>query len=499
MVVLVAVALLSLAALTFGEMMLVERQAAELAARQVQARALTDSGVAMAALFASQPLETLAQSGGLYNNSSQFQHQVVIDANTPHDRGCFTIVAPDMDSQGNYSGIRYGFEDESAKINLNALALIDAKYPGQNIGRQILMNLPGMTEDIADSILDFIDADDDPRDEGAESQVYTGLDPPYSPKNGPLDNLEELLLVRTPYGNSITPPMLFGVDANRNGSADPEEPDPSTIGIDDSDGSMDRGWSAYLTLWGMEANISSSGTARVNVNQSDLQQLYTQLSQVLDEPSAAFIVACRLSSSGPTTPGSTAGAGGSTGAAKSSSGPAKSSGGGGAAGGARRDRSLHFGRPTRSHQVRVVQVYFAPGLDRGPGFGGDRQWTDGHCQGSVPPGLFHEHLPSHAHGQSDHAKRDGGLRTDQHQPGLEPRAVEHPRNDFGRRPADYLATADGPVSGRSQPATSDLDPHRGDRGLGDDEDTGALYLWGWECLQSANRRLFRPRWPRCPS
>ncbi len=330
-VVLVAVALLSLAALTFGEMMLVERQAAELAARQVQARALTDSGVAMAALFASQPLETLAQSGGLYNNSSQFQHQVVIDANTPHDRGCFTIVAPDMDSQGNYSGIRYGFEDESAKINLNALALIDAKYPGQNIGRQILMNLPGMTEDIADSILDFIDADDDPRDEGAESQVYTGLDPPYSPKNGPLDNLEELLLVRTPYGNSITPPMLFGVDANRNGSADPEEPDPSTIGIDDSDGSMDRGWSAYLTLWGMEANISSSGTARVNVNQSDLQQLYTQLSQVLDEPSAAFIVACRLSSSGPTTPGSTAGAGGSTGAAKSSSGPAKSSGGGGAA------------------------------------------------------------------------------------------------------------------------------------------------------------------------
>ncbi len=40
-----------------------------------------------------------------------------------------------------------------------------------------------------------------------------GLDPPYAPRNGPMETIEELLLVR-----GVTPELLFGVDANHNGS-----------------------------------------------------------------------------------------------------------------------------------------------------------------------------------------------------------------------------------------------------------------------------------------
>jgi hypothetical protein len=289
-VVLVVIAMLSLAALTFGQMMLVERRAANLSARMVQARTLTDSGVDLIRVFASQDQETLDDAGGLYNNTAQFQGVLVVPGERPHDRGRFAVVSPALDGQGNYAGIRFGLEDESAKINLNALVQLDEQHPGENVGRQILMGLPGMTENIADSILDWIDMDDEPREYGAESDYYNGLNPPYSPKNGPLESVEELLLVE-----GMTPGLLFGVDANRNNQVDSEEPDPSTVGTGISDGSMTRGWSAYLTLWSMEANVNpSTGSPRVNLNQEDMQQLYTQLTAALDEPTAAFIVACRM-------------------------------------------------------------------------------------------------------------------------------------------------------------------------------------------------------------
>lgn len=48
---------------------------------------------------------------------------------------------------------------------------------------------------IADSIQDWVDRDDNPRINGAESDFYQGLNPPYMAKNGPIDDLSELLLI----------------------------------------------------------------------------------------------------------------------------------------------------------------------------------------------------------------------------------------------------------------------------------------------------------------
>jgi general secretion pathway protein K len=58
---------------------------------------------------------------------------------------------------------------------------------------------------IVNSILDWIDPDDNMRNQGAESEYYQGMDPPYFAKNGPIDDLSELLLIK-----GITPDLYLG-------------------------------------------------------------------------------------------------------------------------------------------------------------------------------------------------------------------------------------------------------------------------------------------------
>ncbi len=48
---------------------------------------------------------------------------------------------------------------------------------------------------IVDSILDWVDRDDNTRVNGAESDFYQGLTPPYVAKNGPIDDPSELLFI----------------------------------------------------------------------------------------------------------------------------------------------------------------------------------------------------------------------------------------------------------------------------------------------------------------
>jgi len=58
---------------------------------------------------------------------------------------------------------------------------------------------------IIGSILDWRDPDSHTHLSGAESDYYEGLDPPYFAKDGPIDDLTELLLVR-----GVTPAMYWG-------------------------------------------------------------------------------------------------------------------------------------------------------------------------------------------------------------------------------------------------------------------------------------------------
>jgi hypothetical protein len=280
--VLVVIALLSLAGYTFSEMMLAEHEATVLNGRAVQAHALADSGLDMTRLLLAQTPDMREQAGGVYDNPAQFQGILVVDDEMPQGRGRFTIVSSRIE-EGAPGGIRYGLEDESTRLNLNILLAVDKAEQGA--GRKLLMGLPGMTEDVADSILDWIDPDDEIREFGAELNEYAQLSPPYAPKNGPLETIEELLLVR-----GVTPWLLFGVDGNRNGMADMHE----GLAIEEtSDGSENRGWSGYLTLYSAESNVNLQGMSRIDLNGDDLEALYNQILEVGGADWAGFIIAYR--------------------------------------------------------------------------------------------------------------------------------------------------------------------------------------------------------------
>ncbi len=297
-VVLVVITLLALGALTFSELMMAEREGAEVAVLQSQTRALADSGVEMIRMFLAQDAQVQQQSGGYYDNPSQFRGVGVIYEAGPHGVGRFTVVAPAMDSDGRLAGIRYGLEDESTKLNLNTVLEADKKL-GKNAGRRMLMALPGMTEDVADAILDWIDLDDEPRDYGAEIESYAALSPAYATKNGPLDTLEELLLVR-----GVTPSLLFGIDTNRNHLVDRAE-SAGTMIVDagNSEGTMEFGWAAYLTIHGrgQEPNLRPDGQPKIDIareaaSEEDRKKLYDDLASVLDPEWAKFIIFWRQGS-----------------------------------------------------------------------------------------------------------------------------------------------------------------------------------------------------------
>ncbi len=181
-IVLVTIVFLALGAYSFSKLMVAESYVAKLSGRQVQSRYLVDSGVDYVRLFLTQDRASIHELGGIYDNPNYFQAiPVGIESTDPKNIGRFTVVASSLDEDGNPGGFRYGLVDESTRLNLNILAFVDSAYSGG--GKQLLMTLPMMTEDIADAILDWIDPDEDIRPMGCESNYYSGLNPPYSAKN----------------------------------------------------------------------------------------------------------------------------------------------------------------------------------------------------------------------------------------------------------------------------------------------------------------------------
>ncbi|MBX3443489.1 MAG: general secretion pathway protein GspK [Planctomyces sp.] len=294
-VVLIVVVMLSLGAYTFCELMIAEAKATTLFEQDAQARMLADSGIELAAAVLGSPMDTSLAT--LYHSPELFGGIALSGGETPLNVGRFSIVAPvENDGTGQ---IRFGTIDESSKWNLNAL--LSAGFSDEEL-LTILLSVPGMTDVIADSILDWIDSDESPREFGAESSYYRALTPPYDAKNGRLDSLDELLLIQ-----GVTPWLLYGEDANRNGRLDPNENDGDlSAPWDNSDGVLDLGWSAYFTVHSRETNLRSDGLERINLNQALLTELYDTLEEEFGPDMATFVVAFRLF--GPVNPVSNGGA-----------------------------------------------------------------------------------------------------------------------------------------------------------------------------------------------
>lgn len=69
----------------------------------------------------------------------------------------------------------------------------------------------GAVTPVVNSIIDWIDPDDARRVEGAESAFYEKFDPPFQAKNGPIDDISELLLIR-----GVGPELYWGAASTNN-------------------------------------------------------------------------------------------------------------------------------------------------------------------------------------------------------------------------------------------------------------------------------------------
>lgn len=91
-------------------------------------------------------------------------------------------------------------EDESGKLNLNQVAPPNGEIEGSFSGAAALRFFKALKieggKELTDALADWIDINDYPHPGGAESDYYGSLTPPYNAKNGQLDTLDELNLVK---------------------------------------------------------------------------------------------------------------------------------------------------------------------------------------------------------------------------------------------------------------------------------------------------------------
>jgi len=88
-------------------------------------------------------------------------------------------------------------EDETAKLNLNQFVLPNGSFNEayQQMYLRLLAKLE-LSPDLASTLADWIDEDDTPHTNGAESLWYLALKQPYRPRNSYLMTLEELAQVK---------------------------------------------------------------------------------------------------------------------------------------------------------------------------------------------------------------------------------------------------------------------------------------------------------------
>lgn len=157
-------------------------------------------------------------------------------------RGHFSVLRPPM---GDEAGpVVFGVSDEESRLDVNTATTNE------------FSQLPGMTSDVAAAIIDWRSDTNAPVVGGAGRDYYANLQPPYECRNGPLQTVRELLMVR-----GVTSGELLGED---NEDTSGSEELSSELG-----GFLDSGWASAFTVESTDKNVSSDGKDRVNIQNAD--------------------------------------------------------------------------------------------------------------------------------------------------------------------------------------------------------------------------------------
>ncbi len=316
-VVLVLVMMVALAGFGFLSAMSTEYEGARLNGSMRQAQQTLTSAESTLLWFGARSERERKLLGGTYHNPALFRGHLVeplaeVGAGTSStplsttplmeqpmstdpafvdDRWRFSVVSLDQIPEQNRS-LRFGLQNESSKLDLNVLMKWEQASPGA--GRTSLMQLPGMNEVLADAILDWLDADDQTREFGAENEYYQTLDRPYRAANAVPKQLSELLFVK-----GVTRPLLMGISPGTDATNQSSQALTPSI---DANGDLassaaaiiGAGWIQHLTLHSAERNQNSQGQPRISLNSTGLAALEPQITAVLPENMARYILLARV-------------------------------------------------------------------------------------------------------------------------------------------------------------------------------------------------------------
>ncbi len=193
-VVMWVIMVLSLLISGFAFRMHVETQVASFSRKELKAEMLARSGIEVARM------------------------QLILDEKSPTDAGFDSLGQAWATNEELYVNHELGdgkfnviVTDEECKLPVNQLNRDEWK-----LLLEVLDVDPLDSDVIVDSVLDWIDENDLHHLNGAEDDYYSELAPPYRAKDGPLDRVEELLLVR-----GITREMFEGTPEQED---EPEHP-----------------------------------------------------------------------------------------------------------------------------------------------------------------------------------------------------------------------------------------------------------------------------------
>lgn len=150
--------------------------------------------------------------------------------------GYFWIIGRADETNSNITEPQWGLVDEASKLNLN----------NPDLTAEMLLNLPGMTQDLADAIVSWRNTSS-----SARSDTYSQRQPSYHRKAANFDSIAELALL-----DGADPATLAARDLNLNGLVDTYENDSraslsSMSGATTSDG---PGIWEYVTVFSRELN-----------------------------------------------------------------------------------------------------------------------------------------------------------------------------------------------------------------------------------------------------
>lgn len=295
LVVIVLVMLISLGAYRFSFYMESQYRLTQLNEERVHARLAALSGMELAAAIVEMPAAQRASLGGLQNNPSLFQHRAIEPLLESGSRGeeasvwRFGLLSPregnDSGSNSNASAVstgdsslsmRFGLENESAKLHIPTLLTWDRLKPGH--ARLTLLGLPGMNEALVDTWLTELGIAK-PIDRGGSSGQRTSL-----------DDIKQVWFGGDLNQNYQLDPLEIRFESqrmvqNRTATVQPTERSSSTSAF--------RPLQRYLTWYSGHRNVRSDGQPRVNLNEADLRSLHRTLSMIWPQEQANFVIALR--------------------------------------------------------------------------------------------------------------------------------------------------------------------------------------------------------------